>query len=483
MKSGRFLANPAHCFIDIDVDDLLDEPEALVHLHGRPGHRWSSSDSFTLFDGGAAAADICDGVFDGMRGGGGGQVGSWGTATGAARAQIGGGGGDGAAELPSVSWLVMELPQWTVVLLDVELLSSWKETRKGEILDTNPQLYFHLQQQKLINLIHAGKIDEALEFAQEELDPRGEENIAFLDEIEKTVALLVFEDIKNCPYGELLDVCQRLKTASEVNAAILISQSREKGNGHLVASDNHVNRGRGGPGMASNVDAQKQSTGTSAVGDTSLHQPVGLPTAIHAASVMASILGGVQTTNVQNGFPVQYGLGNDPLTHYLARMSRYQLYEIMSELKSLSTQNKELANKLLQGIPQLPKALFQAQIMLGMVTSQMHVEVPIPAPKDGGVLINMEAGGINTIDWKLQKGMLWPFLPKKFPFVPACPPLALPPSPTPSPPTSTPFSAAAAVRWMSPLLTAAALGGLVVLITKKVSKNIAWRMVYIINVS
>ncbi|GJN08539.1 hypothetical protein PR202_ga26473 [Eleusine coracana subsp. coracana] len=96
------------------------------------------------------------------------------------------------------------------------------------ILDTNPQLYFHLQQQKLIELIRAGKINEALEFAQEELAPRGEENQAFLEEIEKTVALLVFEDVKNCPYGELLDVSQRLKTASEVNAAILTSQSHEK---------------------------------------------------------------------------------------------------------------------------------------------------------------------------------------------------------------------------------------------------------------
>jgi hypothetical protein len=51
-----------------------------------------------------------------------------------------------------------------------------------QILDTNPQLYFHLQQQKLIELIRAGKINEALEFAQEELAPRGEENVfIFLD--------------------------------------------------------------------------------------------------------------------------------------------------------------------------------------------------------------------------------------------------------------------------------------------------------------
>ncbi|KAG0503705.1 hypothetical protein HPP92_003777, partial [Vanilla planifolia] len=57
---------------------------------------------------------------------------------------------------------------------------------------------------------------------------KGEENQCFLEELERTVALLAFEDVKNCPYGELLDVSQRLKTASEVNAAILTSQSREK---------------------------------------------------------------------------------------------------------------------------------------------------------------------------------------------------------------------------------------------------------------
>uniref|UniRef100_A0A0D9XXN7 BZIP domain-containing protein n=2 Tax=Leersia perrieri TaxID=77586 RepID=A0A0D9XXN7_9ORYZ len=75
------------------LDDLLDEPEAAAapaaRPHGRPGHRRSSSDSFTLFDGGnsAAAAAMYDNVFDGMRGGGGGggghgqQVGgSWGGA-------------------------------------------------------------------------------------------------------------------------------------------------------------------------------------------------------------------------------------------------------------------------------------------------------------------------------------------------------------------------------------------------------------------
>ncbi|KAH9557040.1 hypothetical protein CY35_07G065100 [Sphagnum magellanicum] len=97
-----------------------------------------------------------------------------------------------------------------------------------EILDTNPQLFFHLQQQRLIELIRSGQVEEALEFAQEELAPRGEENHAFLEELERTVALLAFEDTANCPVGELLDISQRQKTASELNAAILTSQSHEK---------------------------------------------------------------------------------------------------------------------------------------------------------------------------------------------------------------------------------------------------------------
>ncbi|GBG68578.1 hypothetical protein CBR_g3123 [Chara braunii] len=97
-----------------------------------------------------------------------------------------------------------------------------------EILDTNPQLFFHLQQQRLIELIRNQKIQEALEFAQEELAPRGEENKQFLEELERTVALLAFEDTSSCPVGDLLDISQRQRTASELNAAILTSQSHER---------------------------------------------------------------------------------------------------------------------------------------------------------------------------------------------------------------------------------------------------------------
>eukprot|EP00160_Parvularia_atlantis_P010419 Unigene2038_Nuclearia_a/m.6348 Unigene2038_Nuclearia_a/g.6348 ORF Unigene2038_Nuclearia_a/g.6348 Unigene2038_Nuclearia_a/m.6348 type:complete len:203 (-) Unigene2038_Nuclearia_a:74-682(-) len=97
-----------------------------------------------------------------------------------------------------------------------------------EILDTDAHLFFHLQLQKLIELIRQGDLAQALTFAQEELAPRGEEHPQFLEELERTMALLAFEDQSKSPVGSLLDQTQRQKLASEVNAAILTAQSQEK---------------------------------------------------------------------------------------------------------------------------------------------------------------------------------------------------------------------------------------------------------------
>lgn len=47
-----------------------------------------------------------------------------------------------------------------------------------------------------------------------------------------------------------------------------------------------------------------------------------------------------------------------------------------------------------------------------------HVEVPIPTPSKDEVLIKVEAASINPFDWKVQKRMLWPLLPRKFPHIP-----------------------------------------------------------------
>ncbi|TKY66183.1 putative quinone-oxidoreductase-like [Spatholobus suberectus] len=47
-----------------------------------------------------------------------------------------------------------------------------------------------------------------------------------------------------------------------------------------------------------------------------------------------------------------------------------------------------------------------------------HVEVPLPTPSKDEVLIKLEAASLNPFDWKVQKGMLWPLFPRKFPYIP-----------------------------------------------------------------
>ncbi|KAL0905220.1 hypothetical protein M5K25_027409 [Dendrobium thyrsiflorum] len=47
-----------------------------------------------------------------------------------------------------------------------------------------------------------------------------------------------------------------------------------------------------------------------------------------------------------------------------------------------------------------------------------HVEVLVPLPKKDEVLLKIDAAAINPFDWKVQKGALRPFMPRKFPYTP-----------------------------------------------------------------
>ena len=96
-----------------------------------------------------------------------------------------------------------------------------------EILDTNSQLYFHLQQQQLLELIKKGDMERVIDYATTELSARGEENPEFLNELEQSLSLLAFADMSTCPFSELLQQSQKLKVVSELNSALLASQDQE----------------------------------------------------------------------------------------------------------------------------------------------------------------------------------------------------------------------------------------------------------------
>ncbi|KAG6554216.1 hypothetical protein Mapa_004132 [Marchantia paleacea] len=98
-----------------------------------------------------------------------------------------------------------------------------------DILDSNPQLSFDLQQQHVIELIRESRVMEALECAQENLAPYCiEADDTFFRELERTVVLLAFKDPASCPVGELMDIKKREQAAMEIDHAILMSQGHER---------------------------------------------------------------------------------------------------------------------------------------------------------------------------------------------------------------------------------------------------------------
>ncbi|KAL2631906.1 hypothetical protein R1flu_016592 [Riccia fluitans] len=172
----------------------------------------------------------------------------------------------------------------------------------------------------------------------------------------------------------------------------------EKGGGGVDRSRDQ--QGRGGPGFqqgAANIDLLKHGAPQHygiAGGPGALEQPMGRAAASAAAVMMAGALGGaqqmpnmmlppqtpLQTMNAPP--PLVPGnaavAGPDALTNHLAGMSKYQLYEIMSQMKIMIQQNQQQARQILVSNPQLTKALFQAQIMLGMVRPQQVVPAQQP---------------------------------------------------------------------------------------------------------
>jgi len=105
-----------------------------------------------------------------------------------------------------------------------------------QLLDNDRYLLFHLQQQHLIELIRSQQIEEALQYAAEHLAERGEEDSSVLQELERTLALLAFEDPASCPFSDLLAPAHRQQVASQLNAAILMAEHADNTQSKLAVS-------------------------------------------------------------------------------------------------------------------------------------------------------------------------------------------------------------------------------------------------------
>ncbi|CAI5721288.1 unnamed protein product [Hyaloperonospora brassicae] len=95
------------------------------------------------------------------------------------------------------------------------------------LLQKESAMDFLLAKQELIELIKRQEIEEALQFAIENLAPFGRASPHFLREIEQTMSLVAFQNPSESPLGHLLEQSQRCRVASEVNSAILRSQVQE----------------------------------------------------------------------------------------------------------------------------------------------------------------------------------------------------------------------------------------------------------------
>jgi len=95
-----------------------------------------------------------------------------------------------------------------------------------EIVEERPELLFRLKKQEFIELVSKGEYEKALEFAEEELAKRIEEDASLLKELESAIALLLFDDPKQSPLSHLLDASYRKETADELNNAILSSETK-----------------------------------------------------------------------------------------------------------------------------------------------------------------------------------------------------------------------------------------------------------------
>ncbi len=100
------------------------------------------------------------------------------------------------------------------------------QTIHPELLDDDRRLFFLLRQQQLIELIREGRVEEAIRFASDQLAERAEEDEpAVLEELERTMALLAFEDPVASPFADLLSHSHRQKVGISLKLRMIVGVS------------------------------------------------------------------------------------------------------------------------------------------------------------------------------------------------------------------------------------------------------------------
>jgi hypothetical protein len=91
-------------------------------------------------------------------------------------------------------------------------------------LARRPALLFRLRLHALVALIAAGRVGDAIKYAQAELAPLAEAAPELRRKLEEALSLLLFEDKRASPVGHLLDPAQLEATSRALNAAVLEEQ-------------------------------------------------------------------------------------------------------------------------------------------------------------------------------------------------------------------------------------------------------------------
>ena len=107
------------------------------------------------------------------------------------------------------------------------------------------------------------------------------------------------------------------------------------------------------------------------------------------------------------------GQKGDEVAKVLADMSKQQLLELLEQMKGLVQQNPQQARQLLINNPALTKAIFQAQIILGIIHTPQSMEAqmnppPVGMSQQAYPVVMVPPGGMNPM---MMQGNMQPMQP------------------------------------------------------------------------